>query len=95
MFGLHSWYTLDWLKTASIRQQPIFSNLPPLIHQEFQNFRSAFLPFVFNKTEVAKPFEIALLIHGHLLIEDFPGIGKTTIAKAFAKLVGYSFSRIQ
>ncbi len=66
-----------------------------MIHQEFQDFKTAFLPFVFHKPEVARPFEIALLIHGHILIEDFPGIGKTTIAKAFAKLVGYSFSRIQ
>jgi MoxR-like ATPase len=66
-----------------------------LIHKEFQDFKTNFLPFVFYKPEVSKIFEIALLIRGHILIEDFPGIGKTTIAKAFAKLVGYSFSRIQ
>lgn len=64
-------------------------------HHAFENFRATFLPFVFDKPEVAKIFEIALLIRGHILIEDFPGIGKTTIAKAFSKLIGYSFSRIQ
>jgi MoxR-like ATPase len=64
-------------------------------HEAFKKFRAAFLPFVFDKPEVAKIFEIALLMRGHILIEDFPGIGKTTIAKAFAKLIGYSFSRIQ
>lgn len=41
-------------------------------HTAFENFRTAFLPFVFDKPEVAKIFEIALLIRGHILIEDFP-----------------------
>ena len=63
--------------------------------QAFKAFHSAFLPFVFEKTEVAELFEIALLTNGHVLIEDFPGVGKTTVAKAFARLLGFSHSRIQ
>ncbi len=55
--------------------------------KEFKKFHQSFVPFVFGKTEVAELFEIALLTHGHLLIEDFPGVGKTTIAKAFARLL--------
>jgi MoxR-like ATPase len=38
---------------------------------------------------------IALLCEGHVLIEDVPGIGKTTLAKAIARSLGCSFRRIQ
>lgn len=37
----------------------------------------------------------AILCEGHLLIEDVPGIGKTTLARALATSLGSSFSRIQ
>jgi MoxR-like ATPase len=36
-----------------------------------------------------------LLAKGHLLIEDLPGVGKTTLAHALAQLLGLSFQRIQ
>ncbi len=36
-----------------------------------------------------------LLARGHLLIEDVPGVGKTTLAHAFAKALGLQFARIQ
>ena len=36
-----------------------------------------------------------ILAKGHLLIEDLPGVGKTTLAHTFAKLLGLEFSRIQ
>jgi MoxR-like ATPase len=36
-----------------------------------------------------------LLARGHLLIEDIPGVGKTTLAHAIAKTLGLSFQRIQ
>ena len=36
-----------------------------------------------------------LLAHGHLLIEDIPGVGKTTLAHTLARLLGLQFSRIQ
>ena len=38
---------------------------------------------------------LCLLSEGHLIIEDFPGVGKTTLAKALARSVDCSFSRIQ
>ena len=38
---------------------------------------------------------LGLLCRGHLLIEDIPGVGKTTMARALAKAIGCSFSRIQ
>jgi 4-hydroxy-tetrahydrodipicolinate reductase len=36
-----------------------------------------------------------LLARGHLLIEDIPGIGKTTLAKAMAEVLGLGFTRVQ
>jgi MoxR-like ATPase len=36
-----------------------------------------------------------LLARGHLLIEDMPGVGKTTLAHALAKTLGLSFQRVQ
>ena len=36
-----------------------------------------------------------LLAEGHLIIEDFPGVGKTTLAKSLARSVGCEFSRLQ
>lgn len=37
----------------------------------------------------------ALLCRGHVLVEDVPGVGKTTLAQAFARSLGLSFQRIQ
>jgi MoxR-like ATPase len=38
---------------------------------------------------------VAMLCQGHVLIEDVPGVGKTVLAKSFARSVGCSFRRIQ
>lgn len=61
----------------------------------FAQFESSLLPYAFGKKDVVRLFEVALLTGGHVLIEDLPGVGKTTFAKAFAALSGKTFSRIQ
>ncbi|MEF2976637.1 AAA family ATPase [Subtercola sp. YIM 133946] len=48
-----------------------------------------------GKGEVARLSLVVLLAEGHLLVEDVPGVGKTTLAKALARSVGCSVSRIQ
>ncbi len=53
-----------------------------------------------NTVIVGKPTQIqdcvaCLLAGGHLLIEDVPGVGKTTLAHALAKTFGLQFSRVQ
>ena len=48
-----------------------------------------------GKSSVIENAIIALLAGGHVLIEDVPGVGKTTFAKSLAQSVDASFSRIQ
>ncbi len=48
-----------------------------------------------GKSETVKLALITLLAKGHLLIEDIPGIGKTTLANALARTLELSFQRIQ
>jgi MoxR-like ATPase len=46
----------------------------------------------------AEPLEysvLCLLAEGHLIIEDFPGVGKTTLAKSLARSIDCAFSRLQ
>lgn len=48
-----------------------------------------------GKEEVIDLLMVALLCEGHVLFEDVPGIGKTTLAKTLAKSLGCTFQRIQ
>ncbi len=50
---------------------------------------------IIGKDEVIELCLVALLCEGHILLEDVPGIGKTTLAKAVARSVGCTFKRIQ
>ncbi len=48
-----------------------------------------------GKEEVVEMVIACLLAKGHLLFDDLPGLGKTTLAKALATVVGGQFSRVQ
>lgn len=48
-----------------------------------------------GKPEAARLAICSLLARGHLLIEDVPGVGKTTLAFTLAKAIGGSFQRVQ
>jgi MoxR-like ATPase len=48
-----------------------------------------------GKPEVIRLAVICLLAKGHVLIEDVPGVGKTTLAQSLAKSLGLGFQRIQ
>lgn len=50
---------------------------------------------IVGKEKVTELLLVALLSDGHVLLEDVPGIGKTTLAKALARSLDLSFSRIQ
>ena len=48
-----------------------------------------------GKEEVAENLLICLLAGGHVLLEDVPGVGKTTLARTLAKTMECDFGRIQ
>ena len=50
---------------------------------------------IIGKADVTELLLVALLTEGHVLLEDVPGIGKTTLAKALARSLDFSFARIQ
>jgi MoxR-like ATPase len=50
---------------------------------------------IVGKRESIEQVIIALLCNGHALIEDVPGVGKTTLARSLARSTGCSFKRIQ
>src|SRR4051812_18217943 len=50
---------------------------------------------VIGKRDVVEMLLVAILADGHVLLEDVPGIGKTTLAKSLARSVDCSFARIQ
>ena len=50
---------------------------------------------IVGKEDIIELALIALLCKGHILIEDVPGVGKTTLASALAKSLACSFKRIQ
>lgn len=50
---------------------------------------------ILGKEHITKLALSCLLAKGHLLIEDVPGVGKTTLAHAIAKILGLDFQRIQ
>jgi MoxR-like ATPase len=47
------------------------------------------------RDEVLRDVLIALVAEGHVLIEDLPGVGKTTLARALAKSLALAFARVQ
>jgi MoxR-like ATPase len=48
-----------------------------------------------GKADVVRQAAVALLAGGHLLIEDVPGVGKTTLGRALARAIGGEFRRVQ
>ncbi len=50
---------------------------------------------ILGKNDVIRACVVALLAGGHLIIEDYPGVGKTLLAKALARSVACRFARVQ
>jgi MoxR-like ATPase len=70
-------------------------NLENFMNKIINQFIESAETVVLGKKHELKLALCCFLSEGHLLIEDVPGVGKTTFAKAIAKLLDLSFSRIQ
>jgi MoxR-like ATPase len=67
---------------------------PPPLHSLVQTLEAAGR-IILGKERQLRLALACLLARGHLLIEDIPGVGKTTLAHALARLLGLEFQRIQ
>ncbi|MFN9301106.1 MAG: AAA family ATPase, partial [Acidobacteriota bacterium] len=63
--------------------------------QRLDQLRSALGQVLLGKDEAVRLTLICLIARGHLLIEDVPGVGKTSLAESLARLVQGSFRRLQ
>ncbi len=60
-----------------------------------QNILSQVQKAVLGKGPVLAKVLVAILARGHVLLEDIPGVGKTTLALAFSKALGLRYQRVQ
>ncbi len=68
----------------------------PLPQQVYQNIRANVSQVIHGQDDVVKKLLASLLSGGHVLLEDYPGTGKTTLAKAIAgSITGMDFKRMQ
>lgn len=65
------------------------------MHQELKQIIDAASSILLGKDDVIRLSLTCLLAKGHLLIEDVPGVGKTTLAHTLAHLLGLQYQRIQ
>jgi len=65
------------------------------IHDAAERVTANVEQVIIGKRQVIELALVAVLCEGHILIEDVPGTGKTTLAKALARSLGCSFQRIQ
>ncbi len=62
---------------------------------QINELRTALNQALRGKSGVIEQVLACLLARGHLLLEDLPGLGKTTLAKALAQTIGGKFARVQ
>ena len=74
---------------------PVAKMLPDALRQALKAAQDQVNTLVLGKAQEVRLAFVALLSGGHLLIEDLPGLGKTTLAHALAATLGLGFQRVQ
>jgi len=75
--------------------EPSIANAPSATAESVRSLEANIARVIRGKTEAIRLATICLLARGHLLIEDVPGVGKTTLAHSLARSLGLAFQRIQ
>ncbi len=83
------------MTTESRRREPKAAAAAAAIRDVAERIKANISRVIVGKEEVIDLALVALLCDGHILIEDVPGIGKTTLAKSISRSIGCSFKRIQ
>ena len=65
------------------------------MREQLENVIAEVEKVIAGKREVIEKILTALLAEGHILLDDVPGVGKTTLAVALSRAVGLSFRRVQ
>lgn len=71
------------------------NKIPEALNQQFDELWNEIGKVIVGRQKELKLILTALLSEGHILLEDLPGTGKTTMVKAFSKGLDCSFTRIQ
>src|SRR5687767_8846406 len=74
---------------------PAAKMLPDALRNSLRDAQAQVNTLVLGKPQEVRLAFVALLSGGHLLIEDLPGLGKTTLAHALAATLGLEFQRVQ
>ena len=78
-----------------LQSAQLMSTTTETLHRKTFELCSAIGKVIRGKHQVIESAVVALLAEGHLLIEDVPGVGKTTLGHALASAVSSTFHRIQ
>ena len=78
-----------------LAKPPASEMLPDALHAALKSAQQQVNSLVLGKSQEVRLAFVALLSGGHILIEDLPGLGKTTLAHALAATLGLGFQRVQ
>jgi len=82
-------------KTITVPNEMLDEQQLALYYPKIEEFLTQINQIILDKNQQTKLALCSLLAGGHVLFEDLPGLGKTTLSSSLAHLAGLQFQRIQ